>query len=230
MRFKSKRNKNSTVMQKGETMQELKLSSANFCASKKQVLQLFSENLRDAAQKEMLAKSLYYYCAGCDPTPVLAFGAQIPLYIYVDTLRTAPSFADATGKLYDRLQGTFELIETVTIPTPNLRGAQNVTLTVWNDVERGAFYLLFIQQDAEEAFRVLYAEDTNFIMPACVCNIKYECTKGILDTVEKRVRYVLGHCFSDKYKVVDRAPYHGDYNVSGTPEVELWERMYYCLF
>ena len=34
----------------------------------------------------LLEASLFYYCSGKDPTPVVAFGAEYPLYVYVDSL------------------------------------------------------------------------------------------------------------------------------------------------
>lgn len=38
----------------------------------------------DFNYKEHLKESLFYYCAGKDPSPIITFKTNFPLYVYVD--------------------------------------------------------------------------------------------------------------------------------------------------
>ena len=46
-----------------------------------------SAEQKDADIKELLSKSMFYYCSGVDPTPVIALFSEYPLFIYSDILR-----------------------------------------------------------------------------------------------------------------------------------------------
>ena len=50
----------------------------------------------DFNYKEHLKESLFYYCAGKDPSPIIAFKNTYPLYAYVDK-------KDYSNELYKRL-------------------------------------------------------------------------------------------------------------------------------
>ena len=86
--------------------------------------------------RELLEASLFYYCSGKDPTPVVAFGAEYPLYVYVDSLVYQRKDLDGTLQdLYDRLRKSrFRMAEQLRLPvegTPTLKGAE---VSLW---ERG---------------------------------------------------------------------------------------------
>ena len=75
----------------------------------------------DFNYKEHLKESLFYYCAGKDPSPIIAFKNTYPLYAYVDK-------KDYSNELYKRLNNhNFKLIEKQEI-------LPNTTLSMWKYV------------------------------------------------------------------------------------------------
>lgn len=47
---------------------------------------LLENGISNNNERELLAQSFFYYCCGKDPTPIVHFGSDYPLYIYSDTL------------------------------------------------------------------------------------------------------------------------------------------------
>lgn len=203
--------------------------------SKDDIVSLFCLASNNDKRSELLAQSFYYYCAGSDPTPIIAFGAKFPLYVYVDSLICCNKFSVSTEKLYDRLHCKYKLIERNRTNSLVIRGAQNIEYTEWRDVDNKIFYIAYIQNDAAATYRKLYGvqSNNNYILPACICNYRNELVGSenynILSTMEKRVEYILGYCYSDKYKIINSFKYFGDYSFDHECQVELWKRRYYFL-
>lgn len=161
----------------------------------------------DLNYKELLKESLFYYCAGKDPSPIIAFKTNFPLYVYVDK-------KDYSNELYKRLSNhNFKLIEKQEI-------LPNTTLSVWKYNEN-TFYLIYAQNDASMAFKKIYDN----IIPKCVCNYRYELSnRSLLQQIEKRADYILGHCFDDKFIVVDEIQYYGDYSFNKDVKIKLYKQ------
>jgi hypothetical protein len=189
--------------------------------------------------KDMLGQSLFYYCSGIDPTPIAAFGAKIPLYIYVDSLVSMKNdFSAEVQELYGRLENlNFHLAETHTLnSTGRLQKTRNTELTLWKTLSGESFLLLFVQDDAIRGFESIYQDSANYInyiQPKYICNYRYELVNlGILTQIEKRVEYILGYCFNQKYRCVEEYDYYGDYSFDSAckMKVKLYHRFFYYLF
>ncbi|MBQ2805009.1 MAG: hypothetical protein IJF10_03930 [Clostridia bacterium] len=197
-----------------------------------QIASLLAVDEFSDSQRELLGQSLFYYCSGKDATPIVAFQAQIPLYVYVDKLAGKKErFAETTRGLYARLHNLqFKLVETCQLQTVGrLRASLNAEATLWKATNGNQFAVLFVQGDAVATFANVYQEigTHNYVQPQAICNYRYELPNlGILAQVEKRVRYVLGHCFNAKYRCVAEFPYHGDYESDPNCKVKLYERQY----
>ena len=50
------------------------------------IYDLLKNGISDNEDRELLAQSLFYYCCGKDPTPIIAFRADYPLYTYSDNV------------------------------------------------------------------------------------------------------------------------------------------------
>jgi len=197
----------------------------------KDILSLLSSGISTASQKAILGQSVYYYCSGIDPTPVSVFGCAPALYVYVDKLVAIHrDFAESLTALCHRIaQLGYVLKETFPLKNiPLLSGAERAALCSFSSGD-DQFFLLFVQSDAENAFTHLYGHDANYIQPLCVCNFRYESSGHTLRTLEKRVAYILGHAFGEKYRPVGEYPYLGDYGGKGQ-NVTLYRRTHYYLF
>lgn len=65
---------------------------------------LFSADERSAELDALLGSSLFYYCAGLDPTPIAAFGCKPSVYIFVDSFRyMRAEFDTGMGILQNRV-------------------------------------------------------------------------------------------------------------------------------
>lgn len=182
--------------------------------------------------RDLLGQSLFYYGSGKDPSPIIALGAKIPLYVYADSFAfTKNDFVKEAEELYQRLQKNgFCLTEKLSLICQNrLQDAENAELTLWESTSGDCFALLFVQDDAIDAFTNLYEESENYIQPRYVCNYRYELSYlGILKTVEKRAEYILGHCFDPKYRCIAEFDYHGDYG--SDCKMKLYRRFFYYLY
>ena len=166
----------------------------------------------------LLRDALFYYCAGKDPTPIVAFKGAFPLYIYADLVCYGRGvFAEETAALYERLQGQgICLCEKKHLC--RYQDFSNAALTEWA-FEDERFFLLYIQGDAVRIFSSLYG--AKGLIPACICNIKYEMNTSFFAPIERRVSYLFGYAYSDAYRVEREYPYFGDY---GNAPVKLFCR------
>ena len=183
------------------------------------------------AEKDLLGQSLFYYCSGNDPSPIVAFGSEIPLYVYVDSfVYIRESFSEKAKELYSRLDKN-KLKKKASV-TPKLSGrlktAYNAELSLWESNDGNAFLLLFVQADAIDGYKSIYgSSEMNYIQPKYVCNYRYELRdRGILDQLEKRVQYILGHCHNSKYRLVGEIQ-HLD---RSDEKIGIYQRLYYYIF
>lgn len=202
--------------------------------------------VNDNIDREILANSLYYYCCGNDATPIIALYDRCSLYIYVDTIEYGQGiFKEETNNLYynlERLSFQKKIIfhnDGICLENMNTKPImKEYELTQWTSKDNQTIYLLYIQGDANLVYRKIYA-DNNYIQPKYICNLNYEITPspifqferfgGILKQVEKRVEYIMGHCFSDKYKKIGEYTYYGTYGF-GEGSVPLYKRIFYYVF
>jgi len=166
-----------------------------------------------SAVRERLCDSVFYYCCGKDITPIAAFGAQMPLYVYVDR-------ADGwMTELYARLarKGYGKVCDLAT--EDGAVTAERVGLTEWSD-GTGTFLLLCVQGDAVSVYRALYGG----VLPRCICNYRYEMPRrGEIEQDERRVGLVMGHCFDPRCRIVAEYAYYGDYG-DRSARVRLYQR------
>ena len=184
--------------------------------------------------KDLLGQSLFYYCSGKDPAPIIAFGAKIPLYVYVDSFVTiSNSFEVESKELYGRLKkANYSLAEKRNLKAiGRLKNAKNAELTLWENRDGNYFALLFAQCDANLGYEGIYKEKGNYIQPKYICNYRYETVNfELLGQVEKRVEYIMGHCFNPKYRCVGEYDYYGDYHFNSKCKIKLYRRHFYYLF
>ncbi len=198
------------------------------------VKELISNGISCDADRYLMGNSLFYYCSGKDPTPILAFGADFPLYIYVDI---ADSFNDDLMELYDRLRSFgYKLGYGESIKVGDRwHNNKNMVLSSWGAPDGRGFRLANICGYAEDAFRRLYSDRNNFVQPRCICNYRYEFidsksrfSREFFEGIEKRTEFIFGHCFNDKYNMLSEFAYHGDYGVPAET-VKLYRRSYWYL-
>ena len=159
---------------------------------KERICRIVTNGVIDDVDREILANSLYYYCCDTDLTPLIAFGNQYKLYVYVDIVGYGSGdFIALTEGMYRRLED-FGFKKTCSVHNGS-RYIENESkpvfeqsaLTGWikksdcSNEEDEPFYILYIQGDAPTVYRILYsAQDcgghSNYIMPKCVCNYYYE--------------------------------------------------------
>lgn len=197
--------------------------------------ELFQKENLNNKDREILANSLYYYCCGKDPSPIIAFGAEYPLYIYVDIVDYGcGNFEQETQELYERLKNNgFKLLEVEKlINSKRLYSSNNNTLTMWNTPQEEKFFLLYVQGDAIKVFRSIYSDNMNFIQPKCICNYRNEIFRSIepdfLKTIEKRTEYIFGYCYNEKYKCIAKYKYYGDYEKN--TEISLFHRTFWYVY
>ena len=203
------------------------------------------QGICDDDDRELLGNSLYYYCCGCDPTPIIAFDSQYPLYVYVDIVQYGNGdFTKETKKLYKRLKefgfqekykehnGKYFASADNDINKNNIQLIiEQSELSQWITKHGSSFYLLYIQGDAVTVFWKMYHEsrNNNYIQPKCICNFRYEFMDGTknLNHIEKRARYIMGYAHGEKYKKVGEYKYYGDF---GEGTVPLYKRICYYVY
>lgn len=179
--------------------------------------------------KSLFEQSLFYYCSGNDPSPIAAFGATFPLYIYVDSfIFMRENYMDASEWLYQKLFELRFILKEKRLLDPIGRlsncEAKNIQLTLWEDNKQKQFYLLYIQADAIKTCSKLFKDDFNYFIPKCICNHQYELNKEntILDTIEEKVPFIFGYAYGDKYRCISQYQYIGNF---GSPEeINLFEK------
>ena len=200
------------------------------------ITSIIENGITNNDERELLANSLFYYCSGKDPSPIIAFGGEYPLYIYADT---DPDYEGMISALYQRLQShgnTMLAAEELQLKRGR-KQMHNISLTQWSALDDGTFCVVFFPYDAYEVFNALYSDDDTLsffglIKPKCICNYRYVFLDGtqrmaepFFSRIEKRTEYILGYCFSDKYKIVAEYDYYGDYETGTT--IPLFHRRYW---
>ena len=167
---------------------------------------------------DRLPESLFYYCAGKDPTPILIFGARVPLYVYADHLRYSHGTPEEVlSILAHRLEkGGYTRIGGRPVDTELA-----AELSVWQDGEGARFSLLYLVADASDAYFSLYGGST---LPRYICNYRYEMNNARLAPFEEKVEYILGHCHSPAHSAVADYPYRGDYSFGRDTRITLYRR------
>ena len=188
---------------------------------------LLENGISNNNERELLAQSFFYYCCGKDPTPIVHFGSDYPLYIYSDTL-PGVSFENEIEMLHKRLHNKgYVLIEKESFT--KWKNLENVSLSLWATSDNNYFSLIYVQNDAEETFRRIYSDKENYIQPRCICNYRYEGSFPFLQQIEKRAEYVFGYCSNDsKYKSIAEYDYYGDYERN--TKVKLYRRRFWYVY
>ncbi|WP_302696282.1 hypothetical protein [Ruminococcus callidus] len=196
------------------------------------VYNIIENGISNNAERELLAQSLFYYCSGIDPTPIIAFGSDYPLYIYSDIIDYGNGdFNKTMNVLYERLfKAGFVCVDNKRIT--HLKTIQNIEVTLWK-AEGNLFSLAYIQHDAVMSFQKIYSDGSNnYIQPKCICNYRNESARqsnfAFFSQIEKRTEYIMGHCFCDKYKAVSKHIYYGDYEAN--TQVTLFHRMFWYVY
>lgn len=116
------------------------------------VYNIIENGISNNAERELLAQSLFYYCSGIDPTPIIAFGSDYPLYIYSDIIDYGNGdFNKTMNVLYERLfKAGFVCVDNKRIT--HLKTIQNIEVTLWK-AEGNLFSLAYIQHDAVMSFQ-----------------------------------------------------------------------------
>ena len=186
----------------------------------KNILRLFSSGKKDDVSRELLSHSLFYYCSGKDPSPIIAFEDQFPLYIYAD-LRTEPE------ALYQRLsERGFTLMDS------KIGENHSCAISVWTGESGRPFGLLYVQDNANSTYLTLFSDTNdqtyNLLLPKAVCNQRYGMPNWeytVLPSIEKRTEYIIGYCFNSKYRQIGYIDYYGDYGSDSG--IAVFRRKYY---
>ena len=161
-----------------------------------------------AAEREMLSRSLFYYCCGKDPTPILAFRTAFPLYLYVDLCRHREVEGEMAA-LCERLarKGIAAEPPRALSCHGRLSACHRALLSRLTVGGQGTL-LLYLAGDANTVFPTLYGD----ILPRCIANIRYEMTRRhALSEAEEQVPLLLGHAYRHGATPLAEIPYHGDF-------------------
>lgn len=163
----------------------------------KDICMLIVNGLSNHKVDMILKNSLYYYCCGKDPTPIIAFKSNYPLYVYADIIDYGiGDFQEETNELYHRLSShSLKRVDTHKLISHTFKNAE---LTIWRPIRGKEFGLLYVQGDAKKVFTSIYDNNGKLNLPKCVCNYLYEIigdsgnTRDYLFEIEQKVEYVLG--------------------------------------
>ena len=169
-----------------------------------------------AALCDALSRSLFYYCSGVDPTPVIALFSEYPLFIYSDLLRRYEGGVDEAAQiLLSRLaEHGFRAVTREHIEL----GEGAVLILLEKDGARAQ--LLLVKGDAWRIYRLIYGEG-GAIRPRCIANIRYEMDTRHFLPIEREVEYILGYSYSREHTAERKFKYFGDYSEK---EVTLFRR------
>ena len=156
------------------------------------VVNFFENHELKDIHKEFLSSSMYYYCAGKDPSPIICSIRKFQLYIYVDSfVYMKEHYDDATNLLYLRLEKNNMICTSKKrlAKTGRIENFDNAELSLWTDVSGQSFYLLYIKADASVAFEEIYEDGRrrNYILPNAICNYKFENTHLLMRKIEEKV-------------------------------------------
>lgn len=175
-----------------------------------------SAEQKDADIKALLSKSMFYYCSGVDPTPVIALFSEYPLFIYSDLLRRYEGGVDEAAQiLLSRLSE--HGFRAVTCERTEI--AEGAVLALL-ERDGAAAHLLLVKGDAWRTYRLIYGEG-GAIRPRCIANIRYEMDTRHFLPIEREARYILGYSYSREHTAERKFKYFGDYSEK---EVTLFRR------
>lgn len=210
----------------------------------KSIIHLFEQENGTDLDRTILSNSLFYSNSGLDPTPVISFGAGIPLYIYVDTLENEESdFKSTVRKMYAKIKkaGYSWKKAYQCRQMGRVKHAENAEITQWYDMNNNPFHIIYIKDGSEAMCRSIFdANDDskaykNFVQPKFVCNLTTKTeTSGlqyyrVFDIIQQHAEYILGHCEDNKYICVSEVDYYGD--KKGTADkIPVYQRMYSYVF
>lgn len=162
----------------------------------------------DSEWRDVLRRSLFYYCSGCDPTPVLVFEGKWKIYIYSDIIIQG-TFDEEFNKLCNYIAGEgFSLLKKENVNNPKW---ERCILSLWTDSKGRDFCLAFIKHDAVDLYKDIYLGIEKTI-PVCITNINYEFydspnySSRFFNNIKSL--YVLGYCFDSEYECIDEYNYY----------------------
>lgn len=170
------------------------------------LMEILKHGIRTENQRELMGNSLLYYCCGADISPVIAYGAKIPLYVYNNSGRE-DKYADLMNTM----------IERGFLPEENrlLENEQKIPMFASKWFNKNGFYvrILYTYEPLEKMFHNLYVDTTGhigIIRPKYVCNLGYafnekisKKTQKLLKQIERQAEYIIGFCSDKKYKEVE---------------------------
>ena len=177
-------------------------------------IEAFCEAICDASRTNLtkiLSESLFYYCSGKDPTPVVALYNEFPLFVYSDLMKHRDLYSEAKA-LEERLKSHGFLI-TCHKETEILDGA--VIYGLSKDGCR--LILLFVKGDSWQCYQKIYGEE---VLPKCFANYRYEMNAARFLGIQRKAQFILGHSHGEEHSEVRKIKYYGDY---GGNEVTLYE-------
>ncbi len=203
----------------------------------------------DDEVRDILGMSFFYYSSDIDPTPIITFGADIPLYVYVDSFVSMreKTLNEATLTFYSNLNNygfTLQKKHTFNVDFSIMQenSLTDAELTLWGTQSGKQFLLLFTKSDSANAYDIIYRDDddgknTNLILPRYIGNRRYEnlgvnflqFERSSLNQSLKRVEYIFGVCHNSKYRLVGEYKYYGRWLAKNDNKVKLYRRFYYYL-
>ena len=162
----------------------------------------------------LLSDSLFYYCAGKDPSPIIAFYKDYPLFIYSDLLKHRENWRDETvGVLFRRLRE-----HGFTVSEVEYANLLDGGVTALCEKEGASLLILYIRGDAWRCYKEIYGEE---YLPSCIANYRYEMNSAPFGGYERLVKRIIGHAFTGVHRVALEIPYFGDYQGEA---VKVYER------
>ena len=162
--------------------------------------------------RNYLRRSLY--CPfGNDPTPVVALGPKVALYVYADEGGYgAADFETQSQELFQKIKDrNFILTHSRPLtPSGRLSGAENAVLTLWRNASGKSFYLVYVRCDADALYENVYTAGDETVEPLCFYNHLYDTGSTLLEDLVGRTEYILGHCYGDQYRKVGEFEYLGE--------------------
>ncbi len=172
------------------------------------ITSIIQRGIKTDEERELLGNSLFYLCSGIDPSPVLAFEADYPLYIYADINleyeKELPGFYMQIQERGNSLESSESLLDK----------EGKVFVSRWLTADNKPFCVVYYLSDAVSVFSKIYSDydagdRPNFILPKCVCNYRYEFLDEESDfsyafckRITYKTEYIYGECLNDKYSLV----------------------------
>lgn len=185
-----------------------------------QIVNDLNKEIKTPELIKLLKDSLFYYCAGKDPSPVINYYEMFPMFVYSDSfIYMKKDYEKETRILYNRLLDKgFLMINKEEIKLVNYD--TKATLSKWTKGDK-EFLILYVLGDSWKTFNNIYNNRYSYIIPKCMCNIKYEMNTSVWTNIEKETEYILGHCYNNYFSKVSEGKYYGDYSAT---KISLYKR------